>query len=1090
MNAKRKIVLMILTVFTTIFAVTGLTACGGISLEAPTNIKYDGEYITWDAVENATGYTVQIGEGTQLSYASPTAAYGANGEEFTVTIKATANTGKKKVESEPISMTFRPLETIDDITVSETGVVSWSPIGSCHYLIKDNGTVLPNSIGVAKIETHTVGEHQYKIRPIMPNDNSYYSYWSDSVDVTQLAQVSADDILYKDGYIWFEPVNGAHHYKIFVDGTLEADNVTTKKYLYNADEEDFNVVIQAIGNHEDTFDGAKSEVKKFKFLPMVTGLKVEGGALSWTEVIGATGYEVKVKKGDSTKTYPTKEPSFDNKTVLATAVNLDISVRATASDDVTYFSKFTDEKSIYILPAPIITWDEMTSLDGGENSIRWDLVGSAAGYKVTVIDPDNVSQSYDYGAGQQNYANEYDKVGLYQVSVSAVANEQIDSTIYSSRPSNVIKVRRPGPAERVSNGEFITSQAYDNSNGFTVTCQNDSGYSYRILKNGLAFTDDSDRPQISVAFAEFFENTDSTGVAINFAIKKMGQGATYNGSDINVFLNSKNEDNLSFTITVLSTPKNVVMDGYNVKYDSVPMANNGYAISTSSNSNPLNNSTLTMDLDNALQVGEYEVMVAAKGNGRDVLASNYSAPIRVVRLDAPTNLKILTDVDGGRLQFTAPQLGNASGYELLLNNNIEQTNVTVISNMNKLISTAGTDVALRAIKNAYDDGVYYMTSLPSSSKRFVKLNAPSNLSFNNTHLMWNLTGINENELGKITYRVYNDMNDAQISRDGSLKNFDLSANKNFAGGQKYTFTVQAIGDGETYVNSEISEPATVTKLATPEVEKKDGKYVWKGVTNASAYAVTIDGVVVDRQTHAGIKEYSFDPNAIFTEIKSLESGYNVEIVAVGNNAVGELPTIDSFPNQINQATMQLQTPEFKVEYSKTAYAVDGEIIVTVTKESPFAKGYKYTVGGKTQPDSENIGTSYRLNPNGPGTFEVEVYAVGGTFDDQGYYTLNSQSKGIQKITLLSQLNADQIQLNQNDGNVTWTPVANVITYRVEIYRDGANTPAEVLENVTQPDIDVNDHLDACSILKVVITAVGNGSNIITGLGTEKTWTNV
>ncbi len=1089
MNAKRKIVLMILAVFSMIFAVSGLTACGGITLETPTNIKYDGEYITWDAVEDATGYVVQVGEsGAELTYLSPMAPYGANGQEFTVKVKATAGTGKKKVESEPISMTFRPLPTIEDIVVSETGVVSWTANGSCQYLIKDNGVVLPNSIGIAKIETHSVGEHRYQVRPVMPNDNSYYSYWSEAVDVNQLGKVSAESILYSEEYIMFEPISGAEKYKIFIDGKEEAE-ITTKKYLYNADNQDFQVAIQAIGNHTDSFDGAKSEVKKFKFLPMVTGLKVEGGALSWDEVLGATGYEVKVKKGDITQTYNIKEPFFDNKTALTTATSLEISVRATASSDVTYFSKFTDAKPVYILPAPVITWDGYTSLDGGENSIKWNMIGSATGYMVKVVDPDGVSQSYQYGENQQNYANNYEKVGEYLVTVSAIANEQTNSNVYSSMPSNVIRVKRPSPAEKVANGQFITSQESDNSNGFTVTCQNDSGYSFRILKNGLKFTNDSDKPQITVNYSEFFEDIGDNGVALNFAIKKMGKGATYNGSDINVFLNSKEEDNLSFTITVLSTPKNVVMDGYNVKYDEVPNAN-GYAISTSSNSNPMKNGTLTMDLGNALQVGGYEVMVAARGNGRDVLASNYSAPIRVVRLDAPTNLKILTDVDGGKLQFTAPQLGNASGYELLLNNKVEQSNVIVISNMNKLISTAGTDVSLVAISNSYDDGVYYMTSLPSTSKRFVKLNAPSNLSFNNTHLMWNLTGINESELGKITYRVFNDKNDAQISREGSLKNFDLSANRDFEGGRTYTFTVQAIGDGETYVNSEISQSATVTKLATPDVKKVNGKYTWKGVANTSTYAVTIDGVVVNRQTHTGLGDYSFDPNAFLTELRSETKGYNVEVVAVGNSAVGDFPTIDSFPYQINQATMQLQTPEFKVEYSKTAYAVDGEIIVTVTKESPFAKGYKYTVGGKTQPDSENIGTTYRLNPNGPGTFEIEVYAVGGTFDDDGNYTLNSQSKGIKRITLLSSVNQDQIIFNQNDWNLTWRTVDNAIKYKVEIYLDGASEPSKVLENVTETDVSLAEYYGEISTLKVVITAVGNGTNIITGESAEKEWVNL
>ena len=38
-------------------------------------------------------------------------------------------------------MNFMPLETIDDVTVSATGVVSWSEVSGCVYEVMDNGTV-------------------------------------------------------------------------------------------------------------------------------------------------------------------------------------------------------------------------------------------------------------------------------------------------------------------------------------------------------------------------------------------------------------------------------------------------------------------------------------------------------------------------------------------------------------------------------------------------------------------------------------------------------------------------------------------------------------------------------------------------------------------------------------------------------------------------------------------------------------------------------------------------------------------------------------------------------------------------------------
>ena len=298
MNTKRKIVLAILTVFCMLFAVTGLVGCGGSSLESPTNIKYDGSHITWDAVNGATGYVIQINDGNANPWGSTTFSYNAQGTEIVVKIKA-VNKGKRKtVESEEAVMNFIPLETIDDLKVDANGVVSWTEVAGCSYAVMDNGTELPAILTTNKIETHEVGEHVYKVRPVMPGESMYYSYWSDSITINQLGVVDSNSINYDGTYIYFDTI-GAAKYNIYINDILhnETEEVKNGKYTYNANNANFKVRIQAIGDHVTSFDGAKSDEKTFKFLQQVTDLKVSDGGIIWEGVAEATGYEVKIKKG-------------------------------------------------------------------------------------------------------------------------------------------------------------------------------------------------------------------------------------------------------------------------------------------------------------------------------------------------------------------------------------------------------------------------------------------------------------------------------------------------------------------------------------------------------------------------------------------------------------------------------------------------------------------------------------------------------------------------------------------------------------------------------------------------------------------------
>ena len=88
---KKKLLILFLSVIGTVMLALGISACSKVQeilLKAPENIAYDGTYITWDKVDDAEYYMVQIGNAEAARSNSTTYYYEANGESFDVTVSS------------------------------------------------------------------------------------------------------------------------------------------------------------------------------------------------------------------------------------------------------------------------------------------------------------------------------------------------------------------------------------------------------------------------------------------------------------------------------------------------------------------------------------------------------------------------------------------------------------------------------------------------------------------------------------------------------------------------------------------------------------------------------------------------------------------------------------------------------------------------------------------------------------------------------------------------------------------------------------------------------------------------------------------
>lgn len=83
---------IIYTFFVLLFSLL-LVSCGNKThnLREPSDIKYDGNYITWSEVANADAYEIAVNGGEVRRVSTNRYGYKANGKSFYVEIKAISN---------------------------------------------------------------------------------------------------------------------------------------------------------------------------------------------------------------------------------------------------------------------------------------------------------------------------------------------------------------------------------------------------------------------------------------------------------------------------------------------------------------------------------------------------------------------------------------------------------------------------------------------------------------------------------------------------------------------------------------------------------------------------------------------------------------------------------------------------------------------------------------------------------------------------------------------------------------------------------------------------------------------------------------
>lgn len=1052
---KKKIWSVFISVFMLVALAFGVSACNKEKMKEkveeliysePKNLCYDGAYITWDKVELANHYTVAINDGEAKRSNSTTFAYESN-ETFDVTVTSVFDECEKSA-----SITFTPLATIETVHIGQDGSLSWDSVGGATaYLLNINGT--ETTVETASYTALAEGSNRVKVRPIVSGDNSYYSKWSEEVNV----------------YVYSAPTNvkydglnlswsgNASTYEVKFNGT--AQTVTGNTVVYDSKNTDFTVEVKALGNHTTSYD-SKVVSEEFHYLDPVTDLIMQDGILSWNATENAEGYKVKVNGVVQTATVQT--PAYDK---LASGRALDVSV-IPYNQSGNYFSSWSIEKAVYILDAPTTFWNNDLELDGeANNNLTWNAVSAASGYTVRFT-KDGQESVQTFSDISRAFSHAYADVGVYTLEVKANANGA-GTDYYDSKYSAPITVQRLA-APTAASANFIVSDRDNVSSGFTVNFEQVAGASgYQLYKDGVLLSGRY-TTGTSLSDSNVVDNSNIGQQEYNYTVRSMGGVKTVGGNTY-VTLPCLSVSALNVPITVQATPQNPRMSGYTFSWDSVT-GNNAYAVSYAGSS--ITAQTENCDLS-TLNAGTYAVAVCARGNGSNVLASTYSQPLTVQRLQAPTNIKI-TSASNGTLDWD--DVSNATGYEVYLDLSATPLNENNYNNMYQFIRTDGTTVSMVAVANKYNDQetVYYMTSKVSPTQQFIRLAAPTfpeGALENSLELIWNTpTNINTAEYTP-SYRVYSAVGEeiGNGAQNGTKFNIEY-----LQGGQAHTFYVKAIGNDTKYLDSDYSLVFTVYKLATPQFSIQDGKYVWSGVTNASSYYMEVDGVKVSDNIAVAGTTYSYTPR--FTT----SGDHIVTLKAIGDARA----TADSAIFRFIQRAELLQKPQMTFSYSSDCYVSGGAITVNITSAVSNCLQYQYEIAGETIV-SDQLSCSKIIENHGKHT--IRVKALGGQFDNNGVYYIDSLYVGgtaNETITLLSA--PSDFSINSY-GVIQWSGITGAFGYDYQISYEGASFGN--VQTSGYASLNPIEGYNQYRTITIRVQAKGDNNNVVSSEWVEWTWTN-
>lgn len=1030
MSIFKKFYLLIITLVVLI-----LGGCGNTEFTS-SMITYDGEYIKWEAPKGISSFKLSINGGEEFTVNNTEYKFTAN-ETFTVSITTVpSKSGKEKTAEK----TFAFLGQVKNVRIVDSNI-TWDLVeGADRYQVQIGNKVVNSNVRVNSFALRDSDVGLLNIRVMALKDgNANFSNWSEALYVNILT--TPVNIRYVTDtptkrLVW-DPVSGASSYGVRINnGELIT---TTNAYLdYDSEQKSFVVEVKAMGNNASTtVDSKFSEKKEYLYLSPVTTYDMENGILTWQPIPNATSYKLRIGNQIITLT----ECRYDQ-LLAGQSYNIEIMPVAEGTN---YFSQWSPTTPINILFTPNVSINDKI--------IVWDSVSNANGYEVVITKGEGNAKVYTTTQPNLQMGTMFDDNGSYSIQVKALTTQASYYDSKLSSPVTVIRLAAPS-SKTITDNPLLPNATVVNFAGV----QSASGYT--VVYNDVE-TQDILGTQFTIGVS------DGTNPAVNSVIKvSVKAKGSVNTATKTYILDSI--ETLTFELTRLATPGNLSVNNGLIQWDAVPSAF-GYVV-TIDDKNTEVISTATSLIVPALSPGKHNIKVRAKGNGSNYISSLFSSDYQVTKLPAPMNVKV--SAPSGNSNSSTLSWGSVdgcSGYTVVINTRIESLNATTNSTVINAtdISVDGTAITIKALGN----GAQIIDSDISKTETLIRLKAPTKLSLMSDNIVWNAPSNAGSYV--VSYIVFRgtDTNQVATTTAPSWSASNLIQGTN-------NLMVQAIGDGVSTFNSEISTPTTFTKLAPVNLRIGLNRldFEWDIIPGAEQYSYTLDGI-----NWVNLPKTA----TLFKPVFTSGGDKTIRIRAMGSDANNVYQSNETTMTLKVMTLPQLPQANVKFAYENSTLTIQVENYENLSPAD--TNTFDFSIGGVSNEKNSN---TFTYSVTGNPTLTVKVFAKGGFFssDNKTFYLDSTAAfeKTIKILAAPSDIGIIEVNYQARMYTVNWDRNGTGI-YDVKITL--LNAMGEVVDTITKQattnheyTLTLNENVKS---IKVEIRKVGNQNTEFTSDFVEK-----
>ena len=952
-------------------------------LSQPQNLRIENGRLSWDEVEKATGYILQIQFNGEIKVEEnipmPTFDFASKyleaGEYF---IQVSATGSKVGDENRYVNSSFSEGITVTKLSTPtnlqiKTNNILWDVVNNCqgYTVLLDESLVLPiqgnNYVNLNDTEFQTFVAKPYtvKIKAMGNGTNIIDSQYSASFSFKKLGTIDVNNITLNGSTVSWQSIGDAIIYYVYINGSETPISVAGTKIDFGSSsyaEGAYSITVQAISTANNAVNGEKSQPITFTKLPAPTNFAIENGVLTYSMPEGSSylGYNLKVGVNEYNNIV---EESLNFDQYIVDDDTVGVSLQAIGDGQNTISSNFSQVINIHKISSQV-------NLNITNDVLTWNAVTGATAYQIIAEytnGTDTRTQTMEVDASNPTFLNLlteefFNEAGIFNISLKAMGvTTTVDSydRVYdvNSNKSNLVSTRKLADiAElRVSSG-LITWDAVEGVVYYEVFVDGESkgncgtSTTYRVEGNSGAHS-------VRV-YARGNKSTvlDANNADNTISVLKLTNVFQFSLVDATIMWQAI-PNAYSYDIQIIDEENNTIQTVSGIKGTSYTI----YGIN---------------DIYDKLYI-----KVRANGDNTYIVSGDFGAMAdgtyyEVPVLSTPKNLRIVNSI----LYFD--YVANAKVYELTISyNSIEdKQSINAIEGQ-----TQGT-FDLGAYLSGKNSGVYTLYMRSSDVK-----DSQSYLSSAYT------TGMTVEKLGvpvitistgEINFTTISNAFGYRLSVKGTADsqptNIDLSRQDDsyimgtrFVAGE-YTIYIQALGDGTNTISSETSSEMSVVKLATPvasegdnhDLEVKNGQIVWNSIPNASMYKFEVyrfDGI-----QNEYVKAYTNTllPSANNSYLPSGSEGdYKITIQVIGDDTKYLSSDIYSYEKVLQKlkAPENIHISNGLISWNINAQAENGysmivnnsEFIVgsvdsyELTLESGFSGNVDYSIMLRTIGNSDN-----------------------------------------------------------------------------------------------------------------------------------------